>query len=113
MKTHYGLTDSVFSELTEEQGITIMDLLTTLPLFCPYDRDIPVTKISLLYYIDAEGDFTEGNAKHKKIARAVFQCLSAADQIEVLSYLQYHEDEPLLTEEQANGDKDNVHTSDW
>lgn len=111
MQTHYNLPDSVFSELTEKNSITTMDFLTALKWFCPHDREVQISKISLLFYIDAKGDFTDGNEKHKKIARAIFSCLSGSEKVEVLGYLQWHEDQISNAEENDDGDKDHDNPS--
>lgn len=108
MQQHYNLPDEIFSDLLNS-GVTQIDMLNAIPLFVPEVPgkrqtlsllDIsasPVSKVSLMFYIDRHGDFTDvpdGKIKpHHKIAKAVFKRLSLSEQMEILEYLNDDEDE--------------------
>lgn len=89
MKEHYGFTQDEFDNLSKE--VKTIDLIKAVPEFDPYNTGEPLTKISLMYYIDNHGDFNEGSEPHKKIAKALFMSLPPTDKIEIFSYLEYTE----------------------
>ena len=58
-----------------------------------FEHTAPVTKVSLMYYVDNKGDLTDNDSPtvqpHQKIAMAVFQSLEIADQMAVLEYISH------------------------
>jgi hypothetical protein len=105
MQQHYNLSDEAFQELTQDYQVSLGQMLECIPLFTFFgevksliDFDAKqVSKVSLLYYIDKHGDFSECEDKlipiHQLIARAVFKSLPTSEQMEVLEYLSYIEEE--------------------
>lgn len=96
MKQHYNLNDVEWNKLVGE--VTTMELLKAIPEFDPHGSELPITKVSLLHYLDKHGDFSEGGEPHRKIAKAVFASLDNKDKVEVMKYMQWLDDE---------GDSDN------
>lgn len=104
MQRHYRLTDQNFNELLE-RGITEGILLKNVQHFTPEECRVnlldfnlaPVSKISLMFFIDRFGDFTSvkpSSAKpHFLIAMAVFKSLDSKDQMDVLEYLNFSTNE--------------------
>ena len=90
MKQHYGISDAEWPKLSEL--VTTRELFNSIHLFDPNESGAPISKVSLMYYIDKFGDI-EGNKKSDIIARAVFNSLSNKDKIEVMQYLQNDEEE--------------------
>lgn len=90
MKQHYNLNDVEWNKLS--RVVTTMELISAIPEFDRNDSGEQISKISLMLYIDHRGDFSEGNSIHKKIARAVFGSLDSSDQVEIIKYLQWHEE---------------------
>lgn len=100
MQQHYNLLPDQYQNLMK-QGVTVSDLLQFAPIFSPVgkttkslvDLDLaPITKVSVLYYVDNFGDFTEFEKKpknHQLIANAIFKSLDANEQIEVLGYISF------------------------
>ena len=103
MQDHYQITDKEFKKL-EKAGIDNEALFYARDAFDPYHKEVPVTKISLMYFIDKHGDFTENqNIMLNKIAMAVFNSLSDDDKIAIMNYLEYvGELEDNLTEEKID-----------
>lgn len=101
MQQHYNLTDEVYSKLLEK--VTMIDILQSVPIFthvgetnkysmADFEFTAPVTKVSLMHYIDHKGDFTENSPKiqsHQLIAKAVFECLKTEDQMEIFEYISF------------------------
>ena len=51
----------------------------------------PVTSFVMLYYIEKHGDFiNKGKRLHHKIARVVYECMSAKDKVEILTDIEAH-----------------------
>lgn len=91
MKNHYQLTDVAYAKLIGDK-VTVKDLFKCVPLFDPYKTGCEINKVGLLYYVDQKGDFnTPPNFPHKKIARAIFDCLGIKDKIMVAEYIDYLE----------------------
>jgi len=90
MKQHYNLNDVEWNKL--ERTVKTMDLLKAIPEFDPNGSEVSITKVSLMYYLDKHGDFSEGNKIHQKIARAIFGSLDASDKIEIMKYVQWLEE---------------------
>ena len=112
MQQHYNLTDEVFAELKTQ--ITTMDMINSMSLFAPpVERkrrqtntlleasQTTVSKLSLMYYVDSQGDFTTSGKSstklepHQLLAKAVFKSLELSEQMEVLEYISFtiHGDE--------------------
>ncbi len=106
MQQHYNLSDEIFQDL-KESNVSTMDMLQAIPIFTPHgttnkslvDFDAAqVTKVSLMYYIDFKGDFTQSVEKppaHQLIAKAVFKSLALEDQMEVLEYISFIDEEEI------------------
>lgn len=87
--SHYGITELEFRFLKSKYNVTEMDLYKSLKYFDPNGSDMPLSKVSMLHYIDSCGSFdTPPLVKHRRIAQAVFNCMDASDKIEVISYIQ-------------------------
>lgn len=83
---HYNISLSSYNDLIKS-GVKAVDFIHYLSLFDPNNTQVPLTKISLLYYIDSNGSFDEKPFNcHKKIAKAIFDNLSRNEQIEVMHY---------------------------
>jgi len=91
MKEHYNINDVEWKELS--LCVSTMDLIKSVPEFDPHNAGEPLTKVSLMYYIDKHGDFNEGDSVHNKIAKAIFKSLGAKDKVEIFSYLQWYEEQ--------------------
>jgi hypothetical protein len=102
MKQHYNLPDESFVKLLEE--ITVTDMMDAIPLFtvagklgstslADFEHTAQVTKVSLMYYVDHKGDFTDNDytkvPSHQKLAMAVFQSLETSEQMQVLEYISH------------------------
>jgi len=97
MQDHYCLSDDQFYDLKTD-AVKMSDLFKCVHLFIQEDArktlDLhPVSKISLMFYLDRFGDFNQTKKKnpepHKKIARAIFMSLGQSDKREILNYLEY------------------------
>lgn len=87
---HYHLTDEVYHRLLLIKGIKPIDFLTYIKLFDPELTYKPLSKVSLMYYVDHIGNFDEPPiTPDKQIARAVFDSLDTRDKFEVISYIQH------------------------
>lgn len=82
MRAFYGLTEGAYEHLLDE--VTMDELVEYTTVFSPTLS--PVSKVSLMKYIDTFGDFSDVKTAMDKIAMAVFKCLKAEDQIEILQY---------------------------
>lgn len=92
MQEHYGFTSQQMASLSES-GITIKDLFHAAKEFQINHHDTaPVSKVSLMIYADAHGDFTEMRNKNDRIAMAVFNNLSKKEQAEIIKYFDILED---------------------
>lgn len=88
MKDHYGLDDEAMERLATRK-VGVADLYRAVGFF--EASETQVTKLSLFYYIDNLGDFTENNRKTDLIAMEVFNRLPAIDKIEIGNYLEWAE----------------------
>ena len=87
---HYNITDEVYQDLLVVKGIKPIDFLNYLKLFDPELTHKPLSKVSLMYYVDQIGNFDEPPiTPDKQIARAVFDSLNTQDKFEIISYIQY------------------------
>lgn len=89
MLEHYGFTQEQFDKLHKKCGLTIADLYYMIDDFQAHNA--PVSKISLFYYADRHGDFTEGSSKSDLVAREVFKRLPIKDKIELGEYFDWLE----------------------
>lgn len=93
MKEHYNLTDEQLEKLASI-GIGISSLFHMAKEFSAGQTDLaPVSKISILIYIDKHGDFTELKSDSDKVAFEVFQNLNPFDKRDVLKYIEHNVDE--------------------
>lgn len=90
MKQHYGISDTEWEQLTKH--VSTLDMVQAVPLFDPQESGEPITKVSLMHYIDRHGDFNEGKEAHSKIARAVFNSLPANEKTEIFRYFEILEE---------------------
>ncbi len=91
MQEHYGISDVEFKGLAES-GVTTGDLYGAIKFFDPNGSEAPLSKVSLLYYIDSKGDFNAPpiKLKHKLIAKALFKSLDlkTAEKLMILEYIE-------------------------
>lgn len=93
MKEHYGLTDAQIITLSKS-GIGTKELFHAAKEFSAGPTDLaPVSKISLLHFIDKHGDFSESRNSLDRIALAVYENLDKKSKLEVMNYLDDMEDE--------------------
>lgn len=92
MQEHYNFSDEEYKALLNE-GVTVKLLYHLAEVFSPFDKYIPPSKISLYFYIDMYGDFTERKSKRDKVAYALWDRLDNKDKVEVLSYIGADDDE--------------------
>lgn len=87
MQDHFGLTDQQMAELASK-NITIADMYHAVPLFKAQIAN--VSMVSLMYYIDTHGDFTEREVPSKIdiIANMVLTNLPVLQQIAVAEYIE-------------------------
>jgi hypothetical protein len=90
VKQHYNLSDAEWNKLIES-GVAIKDLFHAIPEFDPRGTRLPITKVSLLLYLDNHGDF-DTDSIHGKIGMAVFSSLESREKIEVMKYVQWLSD---------------------
>lgn len=88
VKDHYKLDSKQYDKLMDN-GVTVVQMFKAMPLFDPYKTGTEVGLVSLLYYVDAKGDFNSPpKFPHKKIAKAVFEMLPIKDKILVAEYIE-------------------------
>lgn len=76
MQEHYGFNSHQIASL-QEKGIGIKDLFHAAKEFQINHHDLaPISKVSLLIFIDSHGDFTELRNNLDIIAMEVFNNLS-------------------------------------
>jgi len=91
MQSHYGLSDEAYSNLIAS-GVTFADMFKAVKFFDPIGSGLELTKVNLMYYVDAKGDFNDPpRLPHKKIASAFFESLPIKDKIEIAEYIDYLE----------------------
>lgn len=83
---HFGLNEKSVKDL-RSQGIQLTDLYKNRKHFDPYSCEAPVTKVSLLYYLDKHGPFIPADREHQKIAKAIFDSLDNEDKYPILEYI--------------------------
>jgi hypothetical protein len=105
MKQHYNLSDAEYDKLVEA-GITDLDLVKAIPEFDKTKSGSEITKVSLLYYIDAHGDFNVSSTKNNLIAKAIFHSLSPSDRMDILNYFMDYEDMDDEDDEDEDEDED-------
>jgi hypothetical protein len=91
MQSHYGFTDEQYSALLKS-GVTVRDLFDAIKFFDPNGTELPLSKISLLYYIDAKGDFREKPSfAHRRIARAFLDRLElpTREKLQIFAYIDF------------------------
>lgn len=87
MKEHYGMSDVSYNNL-KKGGVTEKQFFDAIKLFDPNRSMAKISYISIFYYIDQKGDFNKPPFfPHKKIAKAVYECLSPSEKMNVLKYL--------------------------
>lgn len=87
MKDHYGFSDVQLSALQQE-GIGTLELFKAAKEFQVGQTDnSPITKISIMAFIDKHGDFSERANHLHKIAFACFENLSMKEKKEILDYM--------------------------
>lgn len=68
--------------------LTDEEILGQARHFIITDMLLPLTPWRMFYYIDRYGDFiNRGKQKHHRIARAIFNSMSARRKIEILEYI--------------------------
>lgn len=88
MKEHYNFSDDQMKTL-ENKGITIADLYYLVPEF--EANEAPVSKVSLYYYMDKHGDFTQQKSKGDIVANMIFESLPVQEKLRVGEYLDWLE----------------------
>lgn len=93
MQDHYRISDSEYANL-EKSGVSVLDLLQNLKDFDPDGHGEPLNKLSLMHYVDRNGNFNIStlSSKHKLIAKAVFNSLAMPEKFEILKYIEDMED---------------------
>lgn len=87
MKEHYNISDSEFKKLLST-GVTQLDLLKSVKFFDPHGSQAPLTKVSLMYYVDQFGDINSPPFPvHKRIARAMLNSLPNKEKMEIFEYM--------------------------
>jgi hypothetical protein len=88
MQAHYQLSDSAYQQLIKN-GVSIADFLKSIPFFDGTNSGNPITKIGLYYYADTKGNFNAPptKAKHKLIAKALFEKLETKEKLALLEYI--------------------------
>lgn len=93
MKEHYGFSDTQLSEL-KTIGIGLSELFKLTKEFQAGQPDLsPITKISLMLYVDRHGDFSELKSKQDHVAMMVFKNLSEKEKLEIIQYISDVSDE--------------------
>jgi hypothetical protein len=93
MNDHYLLTDSVYKSL--QKKVSIKDLVRSTSFFGNKNSGC-VNKISLMRFMDDQGSINSCPiTKPKIIAKAVYDCLSQKDQVAVLQYIDFLQEELL------------------
>lgn len=91
MKDHYGFSDSQMAILAKA-NIGISELFHAVKHFQVGQTDqSPISKVSLLRFIDTHGDFTERENSLQLIAYSCFQNLTPKEQKEVMGYIMLSE----------------------
>lgn len=91
MKEHYNFNRRQMRQL-KEKGIGISELYH-LAINDFQAAEAPISKISLYYYVDKHGDFTELNKPSDHVAMAIFESLPIKEQIAIGEYMEHLEDE--------------------
>ncbi len=88
MNEWYGLNDTEYEKLIKS-GITTLDFIKSIPLFKA--EDSPVSVLNLLLYLDQFG--SESPTTHGLIFKAVYNSLPVNEQIDVIHYIEWLEEE--------------------
>lgn len=92
MKDHYGFSDVQLSALQQE-GIGTLELFKAAKEFQVGQTDnSPITKISIMAFIDKHGDFSERKSTLDRIAFACFENLTSKEKKEIMDYIMESED---------------------
>jgi hypothetical protein len=86
MQDHYNFSDREYKKLLKD-GVTVKLLYKLAEVFSPFDKYIPPSKISLYFYIDKYGDFTQRKSARDKVAYALWDRLGKKDKMEVMKYI--------------------------
>ena len=93
MQEHFNFTDEQFKKLLGD-GVTVTHLFKFARDWDFSGKELPVTDLHLLYYIDEKGDFNQPpHLPSKKIARAIFNKLTTKEQMYILQYIEWSEEE--------------------
>lgn len=102
---HFNICNEEYNKLVKS-GISDSDLLRNIKTFHG-TWEKPISSMGLCYYIDDLGNFNKGNLKHQRIAKAIFNSLNSRNKIEILEYLDWHDDgEPEDIIEDDEDDED-------
>lgn len=87
LQEHYQLSESAYNKLMTQ--VTEADLIRSIQLFHG-SLERPINSLGLCHYIDDNGDFNEGKAVHKYIAKAIFDSLDNHVKVEIMMYLEWY-----------------------
>lgn len=88
---HIGISNDVGISLCKNNFIKPATLFVkSLPLFDPCKNQLPFNQLSLLYYVDKKGDFTEGRDVFDQVAMEIFKTLDKREKQTVMSYLKWN-----------------------
>lgn len=89
MRDHFQFTEQQMDSLSKK-GVSIADLFHMVSDFnAPL---APVSKVSLMHFIDKHGDFTLLRNKKDIVANQVFENLTIKEKIEIGEYLNWIEE---------------------
>lgn len=91
MQEHFNLTNAQYKFLIDN-GVSVKDLFY-MARNDFNSENACVSKISLLYFIDIHGDFTEVKNNKDLVANTIFESLDIKDKIEIGEYLNWYFDE--------------------
>ena len=105
LQQHYGISDEEWTKLrtrfkTLDESALNLRLLNTVFKFDPDRTGEPLNRISLMYFVDHNGDFSAPGKFTEHVAMAMFNSVPPTEKVEIMQYVQH-------LEEDEDGDQDN------